>query len=78
MRLITIISSIKVKPWVRLLAESCHLPVLVLRAVQTRTRRFGEYIENTLSTPGIGIGIVLHGSLAPFVIAGHRIHWNLA
>src|ERR1700746_3911640 len=50
-----------------------HLPVFIFRAVEACALRFGVDVEDVLSAPGIGIGIILHRSQAPFFTVGHGV-----
>ena len=51
-------SSVRIMP--TRLANGIHLPVLVLCSVERCVLGFGEHVENVVSVPGIGVGIVLH------------------
>src|SRR4051794_20226726 len=57
---------------------SSPLPGLVVRAVQPGSLSFGEYVEDVLAAPGIGIRIVLHRAHPPFRAVGERVLGNLA
>src|ERR1019366_1798074 len=46
-----------------------HLPVLVLRAVQSDLVRLAVNIENVLPTPRIRVFIILHGTYSPFLFS---------
>src|SRR5215472_14818448 len=50
-----------------------HLPIFIFRAVEGCALGLGVDIENALSAPGVGVGIVLHGAHAPFLAVRHRI-----
>jgi hypothetical protein len=58
--------------------RSCHLPVLVLGAVERRVLRLGVDIENVLLAPGFGVRFILHGAHSPLGGVGHGINRNLA
>ena len=73
----TIISSIKVKPRSRLLVRFA-ITRSCTPCRRARALRLGEHIKNVLSAPGIRVGIVLHGTHAPFRAVGHRIFGNAA
>src|SRR5208337_2489253 len=76
MMLMTTISSISVNPRWKRLFMTRTLPRLVLCPVQGGAVRLGVNVEDALPTPGIRVGIVLHGTPAPFRLSGHRIHRN--
>src|SRR6266567_6646745 len=82
---ITIINSSSVKPRapgflfaLTVLVPSTQLPVLILGAVERDAGRLGVNIENIVTVPGVGRGIVLHGTQSPLGIAGHGIYRNVA
>src|SRR5579862_12910 len=60
------------------LAQSPHLPVLVLRPVECCFFRLGVDVEYALCAPGVRSGIVLHRAHAPFRFIGEGIDLNLA
>src|SRR5215813_10002130 len=80
--LITIISSMRVKPPCRARAVIAFtgntLPCLVLRPVQGCAFRFGIYVEDILPAPGVRVWIILHRTQPPLGLAGHRVHGNAA
>src|SRR5579885_661636 len=55
-----------------------HSPIGIALAVRRGCCRLGEHIEDILSAPTGGIGIVRDTPHAPFGLAGHWIHGNAA
>src|SRR6266850_5009164 len=79
-KLMTTTISISVNPRARDLDVTTiyPLPVLIFRVVQSRAVRLGIHVEDVLTAPRLRSGIVLHGTHAPLVLAGHRIARDFA
>src|ERR1035437_1167707 len=79
MMAITIISSTSVKPAVCFcFVLMATLPIRVPGAVQGRSLGFGMHVEDALSAVGVRRGVVLHGTQAPFGVAGHGVDGDTA